>query len=817
MCGRVGRGGRETLTSTAHRHAPHAILDPARTGRTTANVVTRSHPTAPPHRSAHRLLALLLLLAWLDAGAAHEATPLGPLSLNRPLDLFALSTVLHDPSGHDDLTQALARAETQATLHPESVAREGQHYWLVSRFEVHGHLPPTILRLGNMLFDEWAIYLLHEGRLIQHEVVAAAPPPGSPPSLDLSHLIPLQMGAEGEYTLAIRVSTRLFHRILVDLSSADRAIDQHVYQQAFNYAVFGALIALACYHLFIGLALLQITYIWYSLLAGTYLVYYLVLQGVMQRLFGIADPNLNLYIASATCARLFSLLFFCYMLDLRATAPRLRRLFLLTLALTVIQLVGEQLVDFYDALLLNRAMHLLIAPLLLYSAWRTWRQGFSPARYLVLGSLVMVVALAVRLLTVVGWIPYTALTPQLTFALLCLEVILFALALADRFKLLQRERSRQEEQNRSKHRFLTTLNHEIRSPLAVMLGEVGELRRTTQQGPYKEQVETLHYTGQALLDLVDNLLDYARNDEGRIPLHQVPFNLHRLVTSLHTLYAPRAAGQGLTLRLQLDPAIPARLVGDAVRIRQVLTNLLSNALRFSTQGEITFCVALERRRESDVELTFSVTDQGQGIRADDLPHIFERFYQGQGPGHAEGSGLGLAISQEIVTQMGGTIRVESTLGEGSHFHFRLPLAFEFPSAAPGHTPLPRYRILVVDDEALNREVIGGLLRNLGQEVVMADGGVAALEQFELGRFDLVLLDWRMPMLNGAATAARMRLHTDPLRASTPIYIATAQGPQADPHTYLGYGINGVMFKPLGRSQLTELLTGLKQHRRGEVA
>ncbi|TNJ35363.1 response regulator [Arenimonas terrae] len=329
--------------------------------------------------------------------------------------------------------------------------------------------------------------------------------------------------------------------------------------------------------------------------------------------------------------------------------------------------------------------------------------------------------------------------------------------------VLSRERQALAEQHSdAKTRFLATLGHEIRTPMTGVLGMAELLQGSALEPRQRAQVEAIQRAGRHLLRLVNDALDLACIEAGRLQLESASFELRPLLQDVAGLLQPLAEAKPLRLSLHCDPALPAALEGDATRLRQILFNLGHNAIKFCESG----VVRLRVRPMAPRGIVLEVEDTGPGLDPDRQARLFQRFE----PGAKAGSGLGLAISQELAVAMGGAIRVHSEAGRGACFQVELPLAAA--SSGPVATPPPpaaaSRRVLLVEDEPLVAEVVTALLQRQGHCVVHAPQGLAALAELEAGGFDLALLDLDLPGIDGFALArlVRARGHRLPMLALT---------------------------------------------------
>lgn len=396
------------------------------------------------------------------------------------------------------------------------------------------------------------------------------------------------------------------------------------------------------------------------------------------------------------------------------------------------------------------------------------------------------------------------LTFHLSFPASVLEVALFfflylmsSLALceyADQLVVARTEKEVAEASSRSKSRFVATVSHELRTPMHGILGAT-ELLLLDATPKQRELLESVQTSARGLLFVINDILDFSKIEKGKLVLAEEPFELRSLTQRVTTLLAVLAREKGLELRSEIAPDVPDHLRGDAIRLQQVLLNLLGNALKFTQKGSVCLKVQTEGKN-----LRFIVEDTGVGIPPEKQAHIFEPFAQADESASRahEGTGLGLAITREIVHLMRGTIDVESNPEVGSRFSFTLPL-HEAPPPEKHATgklpPLPPLRILVAEDNPINQQLILRMLQ--GHEIAIAHNGEEAVARWQEKKFDLVLMDLRMPRLDGLQASQRIRA----AGGKTPIIALTASALKEDQAECEKAGMDGFLSKPVSQASL----------------
>lgn len=402
--------------------------------------------------------------------------------------------------------------------------------------------------------------------------------------------------------------------------------------------------------------------------------------------------------------------------------------------------------------------------------------------------------------------PWHAATPLLAGILLFQFFYVARLQLARSRKALFDARIRAQESgeaaeaaNAAKSAFLAGMSHEIRTPLNGVLGMAQAMAADTLTPLQRDRLDVIRQSGEALLAILNDVLDLSKIEAGRLDIEQIDFDIEDIARGAHAAFTALANAKGLSFDLHVAPEARGAYRGDPIRLRQILYNLLSNALKFTEAGEVR--VKVDRDAEGALRLV--VADTGCGIDPERMKELFAPFVQADASTTRRfgGTGLGLAICRHLAEAMGGRIAVESIVGEGSRFTVVLPLPQgETPTAAeadPAEPPLPAMRVLAAEDNTVNQLVLRTLLHQIGVEPVLVGDGAAAIEAWRREAWDVILMDVQMPVMDGPTAAALIRREEiETNRPRTPILALTANAMSHQIAEYLAAGMDGHVGKPI---------------------
>jgi signal transduction histidine kinase/ActR/RegA family two-component response regulator len=617
-------------------------------------------------------------------------------------------------------------------------------------------------------------------------------------------LFPLELQPGGHYQILLRAESVGAIELPLTMNTPYGFQQFDTLFQNFVGLYVGAILVMVLFNLLLYFSIRDRSYLMYVLYLGSLLMYLASRESLAFRWFWPDSPWLNnpVQAASAIFGTGFVALFACDFLQLRQSRPAIGRALsyggwtLVALA-PLSALVETGLV----LRIVTASAGFLVIPIVLVSVDQM-RLGNRPAAYFLLSFsplAVMVVLFMLKTYSVINssWLLDHAFEIGST-----LEAWLLSFALAYRFTMLRNENERIQreatveleqrviERTRELHnalnarsQFLAVMSHEIRTPLNGIIGTVDMLKDSEMAAEQRRHLHVIEQSGNTLLALINDILDYASIESGKVPISSETFSLPALASETSSLYQQNARIKGINLILTLDPNVGTLCVGDPVRLRQVLGNLISNAVKFTDQGSVQ--VRIQRDHENPDYVLFEVQDSGIGIAADQLGQLFELFQQGDSSTRRRygGTGLGLAICRQLVELIGGEIGVQSDEGKGSRFWFRLPLPQTSPEQrhadAWNHTidqRTPSSRLLIVDDNHVNLLVAQGLARKLGHEAEVTESGPEALAVLlnDSRPYDLILMDCEMPDMDGFETAAEIiRLQNEGRIPPIPIVALTA--------------------------------------------
>lgn len=396
----------------------------------------------------------------------------------------------------------------------------------------------------------------------------------------------------------------------------------------------------------------------------------------------------------------------------------------------------------------------------------------------------------------------------------------YAMVFGSDHQQLANEKRLSMQSYRQRTRFLSTVSHELRTPLNAIMGMAQLLRRDMDDVDEKQEacIESMYEASEHLLDIVNDILDFAQLESKKLKIEKAPVDIRQLIAEISTSMSVQAYRKNLRLVGRCNDDVPEWILADAKRLKQILMNLIGNAIKFTASGTITVAVSALAVDELDCQLRLSVVDTGNGIPEDKLQCIFRRFAQAEGDlSQQEGSGLGLAITKELASLMGGMVTVESHLGVGSTFSCELPFKISEPPEAPADleviASVPANfngQVLLVEDDEINQRFANMLLHDLGCMVDIAASGREAIDKLEHGRYDLVFMDIGLPDYDGFELTKVIR-RTIPKADDLPIIAMTAHAFARDKRRCIRAGMDDVVIKPVKEIAMRHVLQQYLEH------
>ena len=405
-----------------------------------------------------------------------------------------------------------------------------------------------------------------------------------------------------------------------------------------------------------------------------------------------------------------------------------------------------------------------------------------------------------------------------TFALVGYQIFYYALVSSKYYRRVHEERQEVEEESDAKSKFLSMMSHEIRTPLNAIIGLSYILQHGSPREDQKHNVDALNYSGNLLLGLLNNILDYSKMDAKEMVLDVTQTDIHQALRQLHSIHEPNCNNKGIQFKSNIQEDIPMVWV-DIVRFNQVLNNLINNAVKFTEEGSVTVHVEAKNTTPEKTDLHVEVSDSGIGISEDKIETIFKAFKQEDSSTHRKygGTGLGLSIVKSIVEQMGGEVKVKSVVGKGSTFFFTITLDRVVGTEEEDPQKEREYNFegmttLIVEDNAINEMVGRQILESKGMKVDSAENGKIAVDMVRENHYDVILMDIQMPVMDGYDASIAIREFNE----ETPIIALSASVLMEVKDRIYHSGMQGFIFKPYSPEELYDgILMTLRQHKRGK--
>lgn len=789
------------------------------------------------------LLALFLLAPLFLASCNAEQA-----QLENTVQLQPTVLGLEDTGADLQADQALAlflenkSAEIFSATLP-SLGFQENSFWFFSRITNTDDTAQRYLIAGRPHSDYVDLYVFNSDRELREVIhhgdrIAWSDRPYS----DNELIFPLTVPAGDTSYLVFKMTTTGSLELPLSLLDQQQLSKHKFSLQIFTGLFFGAILAMSLFNLLLFIAIRDSSYLLYVAYLMSLSVFLLARSSLAFQLFWPDQPWLNDIVRafSALIGEGFAILFASAFLRLSSARPNYSLLMRFAGCAFIVAAVASLFFSPAHTLRVATSAVALVIPLLLVAASLRLRDGFKPARYFLLSFLPIALLVPLFVLKTFAIIQSNWLIDHAFEIGSSVEAWLLSFALAYRLTMLKSEndriqreatidlehrvQERTEELNQAlnaRSEFLAVMSHEIRTPLNGILGTVDMLKDSRLDDEQRRQMHVIEQSGNTLVELINDILDYARIEAGKLPIDEEQFNLPGLIRESVALFEHRARINGNQLRIDLDENIGLLCRGDPIRLRQIIVNLTSNAVKFTERGEVI--VSAKRDPNNATYALFEIRDSGIGIERRQLSHLFELFQQADSSTRRRygGAGLGLAICRQLVELMGGEIGVESEPSKGSHFWFRLPLpevSHDQRRARQNEEiewgDAPKIRLLIVDDNHVNLLVAQGLAKKLGHDVEVAETGPEAIAVLlnDSRPFDLVLMDCEMPEMDGFETSREIiRLQNEGKIDAIPIVALTAHAVPDKIRLCHEAGMVSHIAKPINSKKLDREIRSVLKH------
>lgn len=627
------------------------------------------------------------------------------------------------------------------------------------------------------LFDHIDFYIPSSGKIIKKSIGDTVP--FNQRELKIRTLsIPFIINANETHDYYLHAKTTSTFYLPLQLSSYPEFINVNDKKDTLIGLFYGMVIGLFLYHLFLYIMTrekVQILYVFYVM---NTLLFFAAEQGSLFRFWPTATTLNNFSIYTFAFLVFSSACLFTRTYLNTKESPRLHNALKWIAFIFAISAFSHVFIPTRIVAPVMTSSGLFVIILLFFISLKRWLDGLNEAKIFIISWGLLIVTGAyfiILLLTGGSGINNALIYTQIAFAA---QQVLLSIGLAQRLKSLQREKEAKEQEmliaqaeSAAKTDFLARMSHEIRTPMNAVIGVTQLLKATSLTQSQQHYLGLLQNSGQLLLSIIDDILDYSKITSGNINLESTPFDLHKLIHNIYQILSANPEEKPVELLLTMSNDFPQWVEGDPTRLRQILFNLLNNALKFTSKGQVSLqAQRIVQLNKNKVQIQITITDTGIGLSQEQIAHLFTAFHQADASITRKygGTGLGLAISKQLIELMGGSMHVSSKLGQGSSFVILLPLVITeelititstiMPAVPWADGGLSKLRILLTEDNAVNQLIITSLIKQLGIDVKLAKNGEEAfgIITTQHDDFDIVLMDCEMPILDGLQATRKIR-------------------------------------------------------------
>ncbi|UJP66215.1 hybrid sensor histidine kinase/response regulator [Mongoliitalea daihaiensis] len=750
-------------------------------------------------------------------------------NFHKPISIYEAASITNVGSEILSLQQFL---EKKATYTFEPIAGPNtnlgftkDNYWLKFSLTNNSNRDLSLFfETGRPITDIIELYQIDASGTIVSQITGDLLPFDSKPLAHRKMIFPIELKADSSYEFYVQYqSDGEVINLPLNLHSANSMILTSYKDQLAFGIFYGILVLAGAIYLFFYFGIKEKSFLLYFIYVSSIALLHLSLDGYF---FQYLTPSAGWLSRNAVLlAAAFSALAFGryvqVFMKVKNFSPLLEKVYN-SLHICILALIGAILfihsaIEFYYPLV--NLLGVLLLFLIIGTLVTSLRRGAAPDLFFGIGLFFFFSGFFIFILNNFSLIPNSFITENASKFGTGLEIIFLSLSMANRIRILKSEKEqmqeialqRSQESNEIKSFFLSNISHELRTPLNAVIGLSKSIQETTQDPKVKSDLEIIQYSSLELLSAINDILDYSNIEKKELKLEERPVKVEKIIQELRTITANKAKDKNLNFIYEEINQLPAYILGDKARIRQILLNILNNAIKFTQKGDVKLSIQSDLSPRNTVDLTITITDTGVGIEQEKLDRIYESFIQEQIDDKRKfgGFGLGLCIVKALIELYQGTINITSTKGKGTkvvmQLNFKLPekKAAQATSSISGTYDLQGKHILIVEDNPVNQVVMKAILRKWQNTTFdIANNGIEALEKLQAAHVDLILMDLQMPEMDGyEATVAIRNGEAGSKNQQIPIIAVTADATDKAKEKVKAVGMDDYMTKPVDKDEL----------------